>query len=134
MTTSGFYGLGFAFPPAIDPSTGGFAIVGDDAIVAQALRVLLRTAPGERLMLPTYGCDLRRFLFAPNTLETHRLIASEISRAISTYEDRATLTAVIVSPDAVEPAQVNIEVRYTLSRTGTPGVMTDSLQLQGTGG
>jgi phage baseplate assembly protein W len=125
------YGIGFAFPPAADPSTGRLATVGDTAVVTQALRILLRTAPGERLMRPDYGCDLRRYLFAPNTVATRRLIAEEITRSIQQFEDRVTLQGVEVTADTVEPAQVNIVVRYTLRRTGNAGSFTSTFNLAG---
>jgi phage baseplate assembly protein W len=116
-----YYGLGFAFPPGVDPTTGSLGIVGDTTVVAQALRVLLRTQPGDRLMRPDYGCDLKQFLFAPNTVSTRRLIEQELRRAITRHEDRARLGHVEVVADDREPAQVNITISYTLTRTGVPG-------------
>jgi phage baseplate assembly protein W len=131
MSASDWYGLGFAFPPLVDPETGTLGTIGDTGVVAQALRMLLRTAPGERLMRPDYGCDLRRYLFAPNDASTRRLIANEVSRAINLYEDRVRLTGVDVTADDVEPAQVNVVVRYTLRRTGTPGTFSQPFRLDG---
>jgi phage baseplate assembly protein W len=131
MSANDFYGLGFAFPPLVDPAQGTLGTVGDTTVVAQALRILLRTAPGERLMRPDYGCDLRRYLFSPNTVATRRLIAEEVTRAIGLYEDRVRLAGVDVTADDLEPAQVNIVVRYTLRRTGTPGQLTQPFRLDG---
>ncbi len=126
-----FYGTGFLFPLSVDPATGRLAQVGDAAVVAQALRMLLRTAPGERVMRPEYGCDLRRYLFAPNTVATRRLIAEEITRAISAFENRVQLTSVDVTANEVEPAAVDIFVRYTLVRTGQPQTLADRFRLEG---
>ena len=131
MSANDWYGLGLAFPPLVDPATGTLGTVGDTDVVSQALRVLLRTAPGERLMRPDYGCDLRRYLFAPNDASTHRLIAKEVTRAINLYEDRVRLTGIDVTADDVEPAQVNLVVRYTLRRTGAPGSFTQPIRLDG---
>jgi phage baseplate assembly protein W len=128
-----FYGIGFAFPPLADPATGSLAMVGDTTVVAQALRVLLRTTPGERLMRPDYGCDLRRYLFAPNTVATRRLIAEEVTRAIGAFEDRINLQSVDVTADDVEPAQVNIVVRYAHRRTGDLASLVTPFRLDGGG-
>src|SRR5262245_66442213 len=46
--------------------TGALATVEDEASVRQSILLLLSTAPGERVMRPDYGCDLRRLLFEPN--------------------------------------------------------------------
>ena len=35
--------------------------------VAQMIRQILLTAPGERVNLPEFGCGLRQLLFAPNS-------------------------------------------------------------------
>jgi phage baseplate assembly protein W len=129
-----FYGVGFAFPPSVEPTTGRMNTVGDTAVVEQALRMLLSTTPGERLMRPTWGCDLRRFLFAPNTVATRRLITEEVMRAITLYEDRIDIDGVDVTPDDVEPAQVNILVRYRLRRTGAAGALLQPFSLDGNGG
>jgi hypothetical protein len=124
-----FFGVGFRFPPSISPETGRFSMVGELEVVTQALRVLLRTTPGERLMRPDYGCDLRRYLFAPNTTTTRRLITEEVARAILRYEDRITLDGVDVTASPVEPAQVDIVVRYTLKRTGEAAALSETLHL-----
>jgi phage baseplate assembly protein W len=124
------YGRGFLFPPSVDPTTGRLAEVGDTAVVAQALRMLLFTAPGERLMRPDYGCDLRRFLFAPNTVATRRLIAEEITQSVARFEDRVKLDGVDVTA-AVDPAEVDIVLRYTLLRTGAINSLTTSMRLTG---
>lgn len=131
MNDRNYYGVGFAHPIRIEPETGRFSLVGDIKVVAQAIRQLLRTEPGERLMRQDYGCDLRRYLFAPNTTATRRLIAEEISASILRFEDRVLLGAVEVTADPTEPAQVNIVINYTLRRTGAPGTVEHSLLLNG---
>lgn len=128
-----FFGVGFQFPPTVVPETGRFAMVGELEVVTQALRLLLRTTPGERLMRPDYGCNLRRYLFAPNTTATRRLLAEEVSRAILRYEDRITLNGVDVTANPTEPAQVDILVRYTLVRTGDQTALTENFHLASPG-
>lgn len=128
-----FYGKGFLFPLGTDPADGSFATVGKTDIVAQALRILLRTRPGERLMRPEYGCDLRRYLFAPNTVATRRLIAEDVTRAIAAFEDRVVVQAVDVTADEIEPAQVNIVIRYAHRRTGDVASLTQPFRLDGAG-
>jgi phage baseplate assembly protein W len=124
-----FYGLGFAFPPQVDATTGALATVGDTTVVAQAIRLLLRTQPGDRLMRPGYGCDLKQFLFNPNTVATRRLIAQEVTRAINGNEDRVRLDSVDVTANEVEPAQVDIAISYTLVRTGAVSGVSEPFRL-----
>src|SRR5262249_5933246 len=94
------YGRGFAFP--LVPGPGFSWIEGEDA-VAQSLRGLLLTEPGERIGRPTYGAGLRRFLFAPNDVATRTQIAQAVSDAVQRDEPRVKLDAVDVLPDPSEP-------------------------------
>ena len=126
-----FYGRGFRFPIQVDPTTGSLAAVGDTEVVTQAIRLLLRTSPGERLMRPDYGCGLARFLFSPNTVATRRLISEEVRQSILHHESRVTLKVVDVTPDDVEPAQINILVSYALRRTGAAATLVEPFRLDG---
>ena len=59
-------GTGLRFPLV----TGdGFGWISGAAAVEQSIRTILLTEPGERIARPNFGVGLRRFLFAPNSLE-----------------------------------------------------------------
>ena len=51
--------------------------------VRQAIEVILSTEPGERIMMPTFGCGLRRFLMQPNTVATRTAIQQEVTEALT---------------------------------------------------
>lgn len=111
------YGRGFAFP--LVPGPGFAQVEGEDA-VAQALRTLLLTEPGERIGRPTYGVGLRRFLFANNNVTTRSLIHDAVRTAITRDEARVKLDAVEVVPDPAEPTLVRIRIRYFLATSPGP--------------
>jgi uncharacterized protein len=111
------YGRGFAFP--LSPGPGFAWIAGEDA-VAQALRGLLLTEPGERIGRPTFGVGLRRFLFAPNNVATRAAIRQAVADAVGRDEPRAKLDAVDVLTDAAEPTLLRIRVRYRLATSPDP--------------
>lgn len=111
------YGRGFAFP--LVPGPGFSWIEGEDA-VAQSLRTLLLTEPGERVGRPTYGVGLRRFLFAPNNVTTRALIQQAITDAVARDEPRVKLDRVDVIPDPSEPTLLRIRVRYSLATSPAP--------------
>lgn len=111
------YGRGILFP--LVPGPGLSSWVGGEDAVAQALRSLLLTEPGERIGRPTYGCGLRRFLFAPNSVATRTLIRQTVMEAIGRDEARVKLDGVDVLPDPAEPTLLRISIRYLLA--GVPG-------------
>jgi phage baseplate assembly protein W len=117
MNADQLYGKGFAFP--LVPGPGFSWISGADA-VAQALRTLLYTEPGERLGRPTYGVGLRRFLFSPNSVATRSQISQAVADGIARDEPRVKLDGVDVVPDATEPTLVRIRIRYRLATTPSP--------------
>jgi len=80
-------------------------------LVRQSIASILDTEPGERIMLPTFGCGLRRYLMEPNTLTTRTAMQQDISSALEQWEPRIRLTNVAVTPDE-DPSLVWIEIAY----------------------
>ena len=111
------YGSGIRFPLVATP---GFAWVEGEDAVAQALRAVLLTAPGERIARPSYGAGLRRFLFMPNNPTTRTQIRQSVIEAIERDEPRALLNDVVVSADAADPTLLHIAVDYRLPGDVTP--------------
>ena len=58
---------------------------------------LFTTTPGEKILNPDYGLDLRQFLFAPATVEMAEHIRDEIYRQVRVYESRVKLTDVHIT-------------------------------------
>lgn len=61
--------------------------------IANSLRNLFTTVPGQRFLFPLYGVDLRRFLFQPINEVTARAIGETITRAIESFETRIKIQA-----------------------------------------
>jgi phage baseplate assembly protein W len=57
----------YAYPFRIDTASHQAAQSGYSDHVAQMIRQVLLTDPGERVCLPDFGCGLRRLVFAPNS-------------------------------------------------------------------
>jgi phage baseplate assembly protein W len=67
-----------------------------DAIL-NSLRNIFKTRPGERFLVPTFGCNLDRYLFQPVSDATANSIGDEIVRAVTTWEPRVTIRVVNVT-------------------------------------
>ena len=57
-------GRGLAFPFQVN-QRGEIALVTGQRDVEQSIRIILETAPGERVMRPEFGCRAHELLFAP---------------------------------------------------------------------
>lgn len=103
-------GAGFLFPLFPD-GNGKLGYVAGLDLVRQSIETILDTDPGERIMRPSFGCGLRRYLMAPNTLTTRTAMAADITTALNTWEPRIQVTNVSVTPDD-NPTLVWIEISY----------------------
>jgi Bacteriophage baseplate protein W len=104
-------GKGLGFPIRPDPSTGRIPAAEGMALARQSIGQILDTEPGERIMLPAFGCGLRRYLMEPNTLTTRSAMERDIEDALNRWEPRIQLTNVAVTPDK-DPSLVWIEISY----------------------
>jgi uncharacterized protein len=88
--------------------------------VRQAIWLILDTEPGERVMRPTFGCGLRRYLMKPNSAATRDLVRDDVAQALATWEPRIDVGSVSVD-EGEDPALVLITIQYTHVRDGRPG-------------
>jgi uncharacterized protein len=119
MKAARYLGRGWALP--VRPGDGGGLdfIEGPDT-VQQSIRIILETEPGERIMRPSFGCGLRRYLMQPNTVATRALVQHDVSRSLSLWEPRIQLRSVTVTAGE-DPSLIYIGLAYVHVRDGRPG-------------
>ena len=103
-------GRGLSFPLRIDAG-GRLETSSGMARIRQSIQTILTSEPGERVMLPDFGCGLRRFLMAPNTRAVRTAIQQEVSQALTLWEPRIRLTGVEVTPGE-QPTLVWLDISY----------------------
>ena len=112
-------GTGVRFPIRPDQQTGQIGFIDGMDLVRQSIETILDTEPGERIMLPDFGCGLRRYLMEPNTLTTRTAMEADITAALEQWEPRIRLTNVAVTPGE-EPSLVWIEIAYVRTADRKP--------------
>ncbi len=118
MTKNKIIGSGFSFPMQID-ALGGTEMSSDDANIRQSMMLILGTAPGERIMRPTFGCAIHDILFEPNTALTAAKIEYEVKRSLVEFEPRISDVEVMAQPDDNEVSRMNVTIAYTIRKTNT---------------
>lgn len=111
-----FLGTGWAFPPLVAPD-GSLALAAYEDDVRQAIRIILGTDPGERLMRPDFGAGLRAFVFEPINPTTMSLIERRVRDSLIAWEPRIDVRTVTVTPDASEAGRLLIELTYQVRAT-----------------
>jgi len=107
-------GLGLPFVP---DELGRLPQANGPEKVRQSIAIILDTERGERMMLPGFGCGLRRYLMQPNSTGTRAQIQRDVERALKTWEPRIDVDRVDVVPGD-DPALVIIDISYIHRRDG----------------
>jgi len=109
-------GRGWHFPPKLD-ERGTIALTGDENEIEQALQIILRTAPGQRVMRPEFGCRIHELVFAPNNEATAGLAGRYIAEAIGQWEPRIILERIASAVDPDSPNCLLISIDYRVVAT-----------------
>jgi uncharacterized protein len=110
-----FYGRGAAFPLAIG-ITGGIREASGPDKVEQSIRIILGTQHGERVMRPTFGCNLKSLAFAPMNEATLQLARHYVEEGLGQWEPRIEVIEVLVEPDH-RRGELRLHVTYRLKAT-----------------
>jgi predicted component of type VI protein secretion system len=129
-STARQFGKGLAFPPRIGED-GAWAWSEGEQNIAENIRVILMTEPGERLMLPAFGGGLRRFLFKPNHPGTHADIREAILGALARHEPRVRVQNVVVESDAEDPRSALAVITFRMVADGRLLSQSLRVDLQG---
>jgi len=118
-------GKGFSFPFHFDPATGGVAMSADEENIRENITVLLSTRPGERQMIPSYGCRIHDLLFAPQTHATATLAAAYVEEALARWEPRIKTVRVDASPKP--NGTLSLRVEYKIVATDRTEVISHAI-------
>jgi len=66
--------------------------------IKNSIKNILLTSPGDKILNPTFGIDLRRYIFEPITTFTSYQIKSDIINKLPDMEPRITVDLVTVIP------------------------------------
>lgn len=108
-------GAGWAFPGRIS-SSGGIALEQGARSTDAAIRLILSTAPGERVMRPEFGCSLRDYVFSPLDTGTVGRVEKAVYDALVRWEPRIDVEQVTATPDH-QGGCLLIDVGYTVRAT-----------------
>jgi phage baseplate assembly protein W len=115
-----FLGTGWSFPPDFTRVDNSVQMVSDVNDIEESIKIILSTTPGERIMQPEFGCDLKRLVF--ETIDS-TLIANLnhlIYHALLNFEPRITFIDIeILNMDNLDGnlmIRINYKVIITNSR------------------
>lgn len=113
-----FLGTGWAFPPTFRKMTDTVDMLSDEDDVKNSLEVLLSTEIGERIMQPTFGCNLSRMLFEPVDTTMQAYVYNLVNTAVLYYEPRIDIEALTLEPK-IEEGVILIHLEYRVRSTNS---------------
>lgn len=114
--------LNLAYPVGVDVRAGRLLGETDEARhIDHLVRQVLFTAPGERINRPSFGCGLRRMVFAPNGTVSASLTRVAVFQALDQWlGDRIRVEAVEAE---AQDEVLFVKVAYQLRATGERRVL-----------
>jgi uncharacterized protein len=119
MSTRSFLGTGWSFPPSFDKTLNQVEMLSDETDIRSSLEILLTTRLGERVMQPTYGCNLDTLVFESLTSTFKSYIRDLVKTAIIYHEPRIKLNSVTLDDSRDVEGVILIVVDYTVRSTNS---------------
>lgn len=111
-----FLGQGLAFPLQVNPR-GEIALARGERDIEQSIRIILGTAPGERVMRPEFGCRAHELLFEPRNAATSGLMVEYVEQALRRWEPRIQVQKVRVANAPRQDGALLVEISYQIKST-----------------
>jgi len=119
---------GLVWPFGSRLQKGFFPVESGTSLIKSGIKQLLQTERGERVMLPDYGTNLRRFLFQPIDQTTFEAIKEEILTSIGKYKKDVSVLGLRVEQDPHGRELDLSSIRIYLSLRVKEG--TDTVEVQ----
>jgi uncharacterized protein len=114
-----FLGRGWSFPPQFDRAAKGVLMLEEEADIQSSLEILLSTRLGERIMQPTYGCNLDDMVFEAMNLTMLTYMKDIIQNAILYHEPRIELEKLEIDTSNQNEGMLRIVLHYKVRTTNS---------------
>ncbi|SKC66359.1 GPW/gp25 family protein [Ohtaekwangia koreensis] len=113
-----FLGTGWNFPPTFRREWYGVEMLSEEEDVRSSIYIILSTVTGERVMLPTFGCNLQPKVFEVMNVANIALIEKIVHDALVYHEPRIKVEELSTEVNQQE-GRLLITIQYTIISTNT---------------
>lgn len=113
-----FLGKGIKFPFSIN-TKNELALVSNEDDIKEAIKIILNTSPGERVMRPDFGCGINNYVFSVVNTSNLISIENEIKRALVLYEPRILVEEVEISTQDINLGYLSITINYLVKSSNS---------------
>lgn len=111
-----FLGRGWGLPLVVG-NDGRITMAEYNDDIQKAMVIILKTAKGERVMRPDFGCGIHTFVFQVINTTTLSLIEHYVKEALLQWEPRIDVIAVKTSTENLDDGQISIDITYRVRGT-----------------
>jgi phage baseplate assembly protein W len=129
VSQKAFLGVGWSFPPCAT-ADGATQIAKYEQDIDQAIRIIIGTDWGERVMRPDFGAGLRSFVFGPLSQTTIHRIQTRVQESLIKWEPRIDVESVVATVTPTERNKLVIAVTYRVRSTNTRNNLVYDFYLQ----
>ena len=115
-----FLGRGWAYPVALDPTTGSAAEAAYEEDVRQSIRIIIATDRGSRVMRPDFGCGIHELVFTAIDSAALTRVKAAVTDALNKYEARIEFE-VNVDPLRAAEGILLVLIDYRIRKTNQTG-------------
>lgn len=119
MDAKAFLGRGWAYPVQVNATGQDVLLAEHEEDIRQAVRIILETNHGERVMRPDFGAGLNDFVFEPINTTTLALIRHRVEATLIAWEPRIRVEQVEVRRLPESASGIEITVEYRVRATNT---------------
>ena len=111
-----FLGKGWRFPVGVSADRR-IALSEYEQDIKEAIRIILGTSKGERVMRPEFGCGIHDYVFATINTSNLMLIEDSVREALTVWEYRIDLIGVKVHTENAAEGKLAISIDYRVKTT-----------------
>lgn len=109
-------GVGWRFPIAVD-GRGGIALASGERDIEEAIRLILETPKGYRLMRPEFGCRIHELIYAPINTSTIAMACRYVEEALAWWEPRIEVLDVAADRQPEHDNTIPLTISYRVRAT-----------------
>lgn len=113
-------------PLNLDPRLGYSMNMSLANVAKQNFKMLMLTAPGERIMIPDFGVGLRNFLFDQKGPLLENQLKEKINQQVSTYMPSISIEHISFEGSETDRNTLNISIFYSIPSIGLSDVLNVS--------
>ena len=114
-----FLGTGWSLPPVFNKTYHSVSMVSEIDDIEESIRIILSTTPGERIMQPEFGCDIKRLVFEKIDSSLIASLDHLIYHALLNFEPRITYLSTEVLEQNEQNGLLHIIIHFKVIITNS---------------